>query len=163
MSRFNKIILIGTVSNTPELKQTSSGDSLCTFTLNVDRPEMENATSKSDIFTVNAWRDLADSSATLTEGSIVVVDGSIRNRSFDNDNGQRVYITEIEARSIKSISNTSSNASASTDSSTSQAATIPVVEESSQASDKSFDFNEAIKTDEKSSEFVTQLGEDVPF
>ena len=155
MSRFNKIILIGTVSNTPELKQTSSGDSLCTFTL--------NATSKSDIFTVNAWRDLADSSATLTEGSIVVVDGSIRNRSFDNDNGQRVYITEIEARSIKSISNTSSNASASTDSSTSQAATIPVVEESSQASDKSFDFNEAIKTDEKSSEFVTQLGEDVPF
>tara|TARA_B100000427_G_scaffold95777_1_gene78895 strand:- start:7305 stop:7766 length:462 start_codon:yes stop_codon:yes gene_type:complete len=153
MSRFNKIILIGTVSNTPELKQTSSGDSLCTFTLNVDRPEMENVNSKSDMFTVNAWRDLADSSATLTEGSIVVVDGSIRNRSFDNDNGQRVYITEIEARSIKSISNTS----------TSQTSSIPVVEESPQTSDKSFDFNEAIKTDEKSSEFVTQLGEDVPF
>lgn len=153
MSRFNKIILIGTVSNTPELKQTSSGDSLCTFTLNVDRPDMENVNSKSDMFTVNAWRDLADSSATLTEGSIVVVDGSIRNRSFDNDNGQRVYITEIEARSIKSISNTS----------TSQTSSIPVVEESPQTSDKSFDFNEAIKTDEKSSEFVTQLGEDVPF
>ena len=153
MSRFNKIILIGTVSNTPELKQTSSGDSLCTFTLNVDRPDIENAASKSDMFTVNAWRDLADSSATLTEGSIVVVDGSIRNRSFDNDNGQRVYITEIEARSIKSISNTS----------TSQTSSIPVVEESPQTSDKSFDFNEAIKTDEKSSEFVTQLGEDVPF
>ena len=153
MSRFNKIILIGSISSTPELKQTSSGDSLCTFTLNVDRPEMENVNSKSDMFTVNAWRDLADSSATLTEGSIVVVDGSIRNRSFDNDNGQRVYITEIEARSIKSISSTSS----------SQASSIPVVEESPQTSDKSFDFNEAIKTDEKSSEFVTQLGEDVPF
>ena len=153
MSRFNKIILIGSISSTPELKQTSSGDSLCTFTLNVDRPDMENVNSKSDMFTVNAWRDLADSSATLTEGSIVVVDGSIRNRSFDNDNGQRVYITEIEARSIKSISSTSS----------SQASSIPVVEESPQTSDKSFDFNEAIKTDEKSSEFVTQLGEDVPF
>tara|TARA_B100000131_G_C17844595_1_gene503239 strand:- start:181 stop:642 length:462 start_codon:yes stop_codon:yes gene_type:complete len=153
MSRFNKIILIGSISSTPELKQTSSGDSLCTFTLNVDRPDMENVNSKSDMFTVNAWRDLADSSATLTEGSIVVVDGSIRNRSFDNDNGQRVYITEIEARSIKSISNTS----------TSQTSSIPVVEESPQTSDKSFDFNEAIKTDEKSSEFVTQLGEDVPF
>ncbi|MBH37675.1 hypothetical protein CL658_01440 [bacterium] len=159
MSRFNKIILIGTVSNTPELKQTSSGDSLCTFTLNVDRPDIENAASKSDVFIVNAWRDLADSSATLTEGSIVVVDGSIRNRSFDNDNGQRVYITEIEARSIKSISSTS----ISTDPSTSQTSSIPVVEESNQTSDKSFDFNEAIKTDEKSPEFVPQLGEDVPF
>ena len=54
MSRFNKIILIGSISSTPELKQTSSGDSLCTFTLNVDRPEMENVNSKSDMFTVNA-------------------------------------------------------------------------------------------------------------
>tara|TARA_B100000427_G_scaffold242924_1_gene205871 strand:- start:6795 stop:7274 length:480 start_codon:yes stop_codon:yes gene_type:complete len=159
MSRFNKIFLIGTVIGTPELKQTSAGDSVCTLTLSVERPEMESTNGKSDHFIVNAWRDLADFTASISEGSIIVVDGSIRNKSFENNEGQRVYVTEIEARSIKPISTSSTNSEAGA----SDTISIPVVEETTPKTNESFDFNEAIKADEKSTEFATQLGEDVPF
>ena len=157
MSRFNKIILIGTVLDSPELKQTSSGDSLCSFNLDVNRPTIENAETQSDRFCINAWRDLAESAATIQKGALVIVDGSIRNRSFDNNEGQRVYVTEIEARMIKSIHN-----QAQADSNPSDSNTIPVIESDSPNDSASFDFNDAIKSD-SSSEFVTQLGEDVPF
>ena len=153
MSRFNKIILIGKIIESPELKQTSSGDSVCTFTIEVDRPNNEALESQSDRFTINAWRDLADSAASLTVNSLVIVDGSIRNRTYDNNEGQRVYVTEIEAKAIKALAANSTAASESS---------IPVIEEASPKAEEPFDFNEAIKSD-SSSEFVTQLGEDVPF
>ena len=155
MSRFNKIILIGTVSNSPELKQTSSGDSVCSFILDVERPMGESSVASSDRFTINCWRDLADTASAFTSGSTLIVDGSIRNRSYENDSGQRIYVTEIEAKSIKQLS--AQTQSASLDSS----ASIPVVEEQPKQ-DKAFDFNEAIKSEE-TQEFATQLGEDVPF
>ena len=152
MSRFNKIILVGKILDSPELKKTSSGDSLCTFTLEVARPNNETVESQSDRFTINAWRDLADSAASLAANSLVIVDGSIRNRTYDNNEGQRVYVTEIEAKAIKALESSPSATESS----------IPVIEETSPKNEKPFDFNEAIKSD-SSSEFVTQLGEDVPF
>ena len=108
MSRLNKIILIGTLINTPETKATASGDTVSNFTLEVDRPVTETNPDKKDNFKIVCWRDVAEQTQSLTEGSTVLVEGSIRPRSYENNEGQRIYITEVEARNASARFTTSS-------------------------------------------------------
>lgn len=151
MSRQNKIILIGQLTSTPETKALQSGDTVSSFTLNVPRPTLENAPQKSDIFTIVSWRDLAEKTSTLQEGNLVLVEGSIKNSSYES-NGQRLYKTEIEARTITSL----------TASGSAPLSSHPIVEETTAENAPVFDFNDAIQ---QPSEPVlsAELGEDVPF
>ena len=157
MSRFNKIILIGTVVSPVEVKEVGSGDSVAEFKLEVDRPVTDNAPAQTDTFKIIAWRDLAEKAKTCDSGNMILVEGSIRNRNFENSEGNRIYVTEIEARILKKM-NSDSQVQASQDSSQS----IPVIEESPK-DEKVFDFNQAIKEESPEPELAAQLGEDVPF
>jgi len=162
MSRQNKIILIGKIQSPPEMTTISSGDNKTTFTLEVTRPSQENVAPQSDIISIVVWRDLATTTSTYAQGSTVLVEGSIHNRTFESNDGQRVYVTEVEARVCNLL--TQSN-EPSQDIPGDIPADIPVIEPTQPNNESTnFDFNEAIQTNEAdNTQFAKELGEDVPF
>jgi len=153
MSRLNRIILIGKVKEKAEQKVTNSGDAYSNFTLIVDRPAVENIPAKTDELDIVCWRELATETAEYEKDTLILVSGSIRTRNYENNEGKRIYVTEVEAREVKKLSET-------TGSETTNNA-IPVFEDTPKEAKQSqdFDFNEAIKMDEP----ATELGESVPF
>ena len=104
MSSLNKIILIGEVASEPDIKATTSGDSVCNFLLTVQRPaRVENATPGADTVKVVAWREKAEQMKHVGAGQTILVEGRIHTRSYDNNEGQKVYVTEVEAKELRPI------------------------------------------------------------
>ena len=93
----NKAILIGRLTRDPELRYTSAGSAVTSFTLAVSR-QFTNQQGERETDFVNCviWRKPAENFANFThKGSLVGVEGRIQTRSYDNQQGQRVYVTEI--------------------------------------------------------------------
>ena len=109
----NKVTLIGRLTKDPELRYTSSNIAVASFTLAVDRGYTSpNGERQAGFLNIVVWRKPAENvKKFLTKGSQVAVDGSIQTRSYDDQNGQKRYITEILANSVEflgSKGNTSS-------------------------------------------------------
>ena len=93
---FNKAILGGRLTAEPELKQTPSGVSVCTFSVAVNRKASKEAEQKADFINCVAWRNTADFiSKYFKKGSCILVVGSIQNRSWQDGNGNKRYATEV--------------------------------------------------------------------
>ena len=98
----NKAMLIGRLTKDPELRATTSGISVCTFTLAVDRRVKQGEEKKADFLPVVAWRGQADNCAKyLHKGSQAAVCGSIQTRSYDAPDGSKRYVTEIVADEVQ--------------------------------------------------------------
>lgn len=93
----NRVVLAGRPTRDPELKSTKSGTSVCLFTLAVDRNfKNKNGERETDFISCVAWKKTAEvMSQYVKKGSIIGVDGRIQTRSYDNRDGQRVYVTEV--------------------------------------------------------------------
>ena len=109
----NNVVLVGRLTKDPELRYTSSNIAVASFTLAVDRGYTSpNGERQADFLNIVVWRKPAENvKKFLTKGSQVAVDGSIQTRSYDDQNGQKRYITEILANSVEflgSKGNTSS-------------------------------------------------------
>ena len=90
----NKVILGGRLTADPELKTTSNGVSVTTFTVAVNRRGKDE---QSDFFNVTAWRQTAEFiTRYFGKGSSICVSGVLQNRSWEKD-GQKHYATEIVA------------------------------------------------------------------
>ena len=99
----NKVILIGNLANDPEHTTTQSGISRCAFRLAVQR-KYTNAvgTREADFLSIICWRGTADIvKRSLKKGNRVAIEGSIQNRSYDGQDRQRHYVTEIVAESVE--------------------------------------------------------------
>ena len=95
----NKAILMGRLTKEPELKSTQNGISRCSFTLAVDR-RFKNADGEreTDFINCTAWRSTAEFiSKYFRKGQRIAVVGSIQVRSYETDEGERRYITEVIA------------------------------------------------------------------
>ncbi|MGE4170480.1 MAG: single-stranded DNA-binding protein [Candidatus Margulisiibacteriota bacterium] len=104
MSSLNRIILIGTVSSDPDPRATAGGDSFLRFNLSVDRPmRADGLAGQPDDMPVVAWRQTADQAKGIQKGQLVLVDGKIITRTLDDAQGKRKWITEIEAKDIRSF------------------------------------------------------------
>ena len=93
----NNVVLIGRLTRDPELRTTGSGISVATFTLAVDR-QFTNASGQRNADFINCviWRKAAENFCNFTsKGSLVGIQGWIQTRSYDNKDGQRVYVTEV--------------------------------------------------------------------
>lgn len=99
MSSLNKVILMGNLTADPELKATPSGVSVTTFSIAVGRKfAKESDEVKADFFSCVAWRGLGEFVAKyFTKGKSIVVVGSLQNRSYTTQDGQKRYITEVIA------------------------------------------------------------------
>lgn len=101
----NKVFLIGNLTRDPELRTTSNGIAVCTFTLAVSRRfKNANGANDTDFLNVVVWRAQADSCAKyLKKGSKAAVSGSIQTRSYEVE-GQKRYATDIVADEVQFLS-----------------------------------------------------------
>ncbi len=93
----NRVVLAGRPTKNPELRNTKSGANVCSFTLAVDRNfKSKSGERKADFINCIAWKKTAEvMSKYVKKGSVIGVDGRIQTRSYDNRDGQRVYVTEV--------------------------------------------------------------------
>ncbi|MBR7026275.1 MAG: single-stranded DNA-binding protein, partial [Bacteroidales bacterium] len=102
----NKVFLIGNVGKDPDVRHLEGGASVASFTLATTERFRERGSGETKELTewhnIVAWRQLADLAENfIRKGSQIFVEGRIRSRSWDDQNGQKRYITEILADSIQ--------------------------------------------------------------
>ena len=98
MASLNKVILIGHMTADPELKQTPSGVSVCSFSIGVTRRYTKGEQSQSDFINIVAWRTTAEFVARyFRKGSAICICGSLQTRTWTDTNGNKRYETEVVA------------------------------------------------------------------
>lgn len=99
----NRVILIGRLTRDPDLKYTPSGVATASFTLAVDRPFTSgNGEREADFIPIITWRQLAENCANyLRKGRLAAVEGRINVRNYENNEGRRIYVTEIIADNVR--------------------------------------------------------------
>lgn len=100
----NKTILGGRLTADVELKQTPNGTPVVTFSIAVNRKYQKDGQQQTDFFNVTAYRATAELiSRYFSKGSSICVIGSIRNRSWTDQNGQKRYATDIIADEVQFV------------------------------------------------------------
>lgn len=95
---FNKVTLGGRMTADPELKTTPSGIKVTSFTIAVNRRFGGEKEEKADYFNVTAWRQTAEFiTKYFRKASSICVVGTIQNRTWTDQNGQKRYSTDIIA------------------------------------------------------------------
>lgn len=108
---FNKVILGGRLTQDPELRQSTSGIPVTTFTIAVNRRTSKGSEQIADFFSVTAWRAQAELiTKFFRKGSSIALSGSIQNRSWTDQNGQKRYATDIIAEEIYFVDSKGENA-----------------------------------------------------
>lgn len=98
----NNVVLTGRLTKDVDLKYTGNGTAVASFTLAVDR-KFKNAQGERETDFINCvmWRKAAENFTNFTrKGSLVGIEGSIQTRNYENQQGQRVYVTEINAENF---------------------------------------------------------------
>lgn len=96
----NRVILIGRLTKNPELRYTPNGIGVATFTLAINRPYIKK--EEVDFINIVVWRTQAENVAKyLKKGSLCAVDGRIQTRNYENNEGKKVYVTEIVAENVR--------------------------------------------------------------
>ena len=101
----NNVTLVGRLTKDPELKYTPSNVAVATFTLAVNRNFKNQAGDReADFISCIMWRQQAENFVNwLKKGALVGITGRIQTRSYDNQQGQRVYVTEVVAESFQTL------------------------------------------------------------
>ena len=109
----NRTILIGRLTKNPELRYTSNDIAVATFTLAVDRGYTnKDGEKETDFIPCVVWRKQAENvNQYCSKGSLVGVEGRIQVRSYEDNNGNRRYITEVVCDSVKFLDTKSTNTS----------------------------------------------------
>ncbi|WP_086350166.1 single-stranded DNA-binding protein [Candidatus Enterococcus clewellii] len=107
----NNVVLVGRLTKDPDLRYTSSGSAVATFTLAVNR-NFTNASGNREADFINCviWRKPAETLANYArKGTLLGVVGRIQTRSYDNPQGQRVYVTEVVVDNFQLLESRSQN------------------------------------------------------
>ncbi|ECK6853063.1 single-stranded DNA-binding protein [Listeria monocytogenes] len=99
----NRVVLVGRLTKDPDLRYTPAGAAVATFTLAVNRP-FKNAQGEQEADFINCvvWRKPAENVANfLKKGSMAGVDGRIQTRNYEDNDGKRVFVTEVVAESVQ--------------------------------------------------------------
>ncbi|WP_350345744.1 single-stranded DNA-binding protein [Lacticaseibacillus paracasei] len=93
----NSVSLTGRLTRDVDLRYTQSGTAVGSFTLAVDRKfKSKNGERETDFVNCQIWRKSAENFANFTKkGSLVGVEGHIQTRTYDNAQGQKVFVTEV--------------------------------------------------------------------
>ena len=113
----NRTILVGRLTKDVDLRYTENGVAVANFTIAVNRPFKNQQTNEHDADFINCvvWRKPAENLANyMKKGSQIGVDGRIQTRSYENQDGKSIFVTEVVADSVQfleSKSNTNSQGS----------------------------------------------------
>lgn len=110
----NRTILVGRMTKDPEMRVTPSGVTVTTFTLAVNRTfKNSNGETEADFINIVTFRKTAENvNVYCSKGSLVGVDGRIQSRSYDNQEGRRVYVTEVVADNVQFLETKGKNENA---------------------------------------------------
>jgi single-strand DNA-binding protein len=93
----NRVVLIGRMTKDVELRYTQSGVAVGSFSLAVNRAFKNNdGEREADFINAVIWRKAAENLANFTgKGAMVAIEGRLQTRNYENNAGQRVYVTEV--------------------------------------------------------------------
>lgn len=113
MASFNKVILIGNMTADPELKQTQSGTSVCSFSIAVNRRFSKTEQGQTvDFINIVAWRQSADFVCRyFKKGNPILVCGQLQTRTWTDNQGQKRYATEVVADEVSFVASAGAGAS----------------------------------------------------
>lgn len=98
----NKVILIGRLCADPEFRQTTSGIAVCRIRLAVDRPKQKDQERQADFIGCTAWRSTAEFiSRYFTKGQKIIVEGSLRNNDYTDNNGVKHYSMDVLIQNVE--------------------------------------------------------------
>lgn len=99
----NRVVLVGRLTRDPELRYTPNGIAVATITLAVNRPfSNQQGNREADFINIVIWRKQAENVANyLRKGSLAGVDGRLQTRNYENNEGKKVFITEVVADTVQ--------------------------------------------------------------
>jgi len=103
MNMINQVTLVGRLTRDPELRYTPDGHAVSNITIALNRP-FKNSSGEyiSDFVQCTLWKRTAENTAQYCQkGSIVGITGRIQTRHYDDQDGKRVYVTEVIAENVK--------------------------------------------------------------
>ena len=106
MASFNKVILIGNMTADPELKQTTGGVSVCSFSIAVNRrfAKADQGQQNVDFINIVTWRQQAEFvSRYFKKGNPILICGQLQTRSWSDTQGQKRYTTEVVADEVSFV------------------------------------------------------------
>ena len=104
----NKVFLIGRLTRDPELRHTTSGTAVCQISLAINRRVGAGREPETDFINVVVWDKLGENVAKyMAKGRQVAVEGRIQTRNYDNNEGKKVYVTEVIASNVEFIGSSS--------------------------------------------------------
>lgn len=105
----NRVALVGRLTRDPELRRTGSGKAVTSFNLAVER-NFKSDDQEADFINCVCWGKIAENTERYcSKGSMVSVDGRIQTRNYENNQGQKVYVTEVIADSVQFIQTNRNN------------------------------------------------------
>ena len=100
----NKVILLGNLTQDPEVRYIPSGHAVATFSIGVNSGFGDN--KRTDFISIVVWRKLAEICGNnITKGSRVLVEGSLHIRSYETQEKQKRYVTEVVASNVEFLGN----------------------------------------------------------
>lgn len=100
----NKCVFIGNLTRDPDFSTTGSGVSLCRFSIAVSRNFKREGEPDADFFNIITWRGLAENCHKyLSKGSKVCVIGPMQNRSYDDKDGNKRFVSEVIAEEVEFV------------------------------------------------------------
>ena len=115
MASFNKVILIGNMTADPELKQTTGGISVCSFSIAVNRrfAKADQGQQNVDFINIVTWRQQAEFVARyFKKGNPILICGQLQTRTWSDNQGQKRYATEVVADEVSFVAPASQTAGA---------------------------------------------------
>lgn len=101
----NKAFVLGNLTRDPELRQTASGQAVCSFGLATNRFYTDSTGQKqkqAEFHNIVAWGRQAEViNQYLRKGSLVLIEGRLQTRSWDDQQGNKKYRTEIVAERVQ--------------------------------------------------------------
>ena len=102
----NKVILIGRTTKEIDLRRTTNGNAVVSFTLAVDNPFQKNEEGKNTVDFINcvAWNKTAEiMDRYVSKGQKIAVEGRIQTRNYKDKDGKRVYVTEVLVSNLEML------------------------------------------------------------
>lgn len=106
----NKVCLTGRITHDLDLRYTQKGTAVLQFNLAINRPKNQDGEQIADFPTIVVWDKQAENlNKYQKKGSLISVIGRIQTRSYDDNDGKKVYVTEVLAENIEYLESKKDN------------------------------------------------------
>lgn len=102
MAGLNRVVLVGRIVRDPELKRTTSGAAVTSFTIAIDNTTSKNGEKTTSFIPCTCWNKTAENVAKYcVKGSLIGVDGRINQRTYEDNNHAKRSVVEVIADSVQ--------------------------------------------------------------